>query len=65
MRQRQQRQESLARLLVYILCRRPDEFGLVLDATGRLPVRELLWALAQEEGWGYVHDGRTWKRSST
>ena len=54
MRQRQQRQESLARLLGYILCRRPDEFGLVLDATGKLPVRELLWALAQEEGWGYV-----------
>ena len=25
-----------------------------MDATGRLPVRELLWALAQEEGWGYV-----------
>lgn len=54
MRQRQQRQESLARLLGYILCRRPDEFGLVLDETGRLPVKELLWALAQEEGWGYV-----------
>ena len=54
MRQRQQRQESLARLLSYILCRRPDEFGLVLDETGRLPVKELLWALAQEEGWGYV-----------
>jgi putative RNA 2'-phosphotransferase len=54
MRQRQQRQESLAKLLSYILCRRPDEFGLVLDAAGRLPVKELLWALAQEEGWGYV-----------
>ena len=54
MRQRQQRQESLAKLLSYILSRRPDEFGLVLDETGRLPVKELLWALAQEEGWGYV-----------
>jgi putative RNA 2'-phosphotransferase len=54
MRQRQQRQESLAKLLSYILCRRPDEFGLVLDEAGRLPVKELLWALAQEEGWGYV-----------
>jgi putative RNA 2'-phosphotransferase len=54
MRQRQQRQESLARLLGYILCRRPDEFGLVLDEAGRLPVKELLGALAQEEGWGYV-----------
>jgi putative RNA 2'-phosphotransferase len=54
MRQRQQRQESLARLINYILCRRPDEFGLVLDENGRLPVKELLWALTQEEGWGYV-----------
>ena len=54
MRQRQQRQESLAKLLSYILCRRPDEFGLVLDDAGRLPVKELLWALVQEEGWGYV-----------
>ena len=54
MRQRQQRQESLARLLSYILGRRPDEFGLVLDETGRLPVKELLRALGQEEGWGYV-----------
>ena len=54
MRQRQQRQESLAKLLSYILCRRPDEFGLVLDEAGRLPVKELLWALAQAEGWGYV-----------
>lgn len=54
MRQRQQRQESLARLLSYMLCRRPDEFGLVLDENGRLPVKELLGALAQEEGWGYV-----------
>jgi putative RNA 2'-phosphotransferase len=54
MRQRQQRQESLAKLLSYILCRRPDEFGLVLDENGSLPVKELLWALGQEEAWGYV-----------
>jgi len=54
MRQRQQRQEALAKLLSYILSRRPDEFGLVLDEAGRLPVKELLRALAQEEGWGYV-----------
>jgi putative RNA 2'-phosphotransferase len=54
MRQRQQRQESLAKLLIYILTRRPDEFGLLLDEAGRVPVKELLWALAQEEGWGHV-----------
>ncbi len=54
MRQPQQRRDSLAKLLDYILCRRPDEFGLVLDRQGRLSVKELLRALAQEEGWGYV-----------
>lgn len=54
MRQRQQRQEALAKLLSYILTRRPDEFGLVLDEAGKVPVKELLWALAQEEGWGHV-----------
>jgi putative RNA 2'-phosphotransferase len=54
MRQRQQRQDSLAKLLSYLLTRRPDEFGLVLDEAGRVPVKELLWALAQEEGWGHV-----------
>lgn len=54
MRQPQQRRESLAKLLEYILCRRPDEFGLVLDREGRLAVKDLLRALAQEEGWGYV-----------
>ncbi|AEB09017.1 RNA 2'-phosphotransferase [Desulfobacca acetoxidans] len=54
MRQRQQRQESLARLLRYILCHHPDEFGLVLDKSGRLAVKELLRALGQEEGWRFV-----------
>ncbi len=54
MRQPQQRRESLAKLLDYILCRRPDEFGLVLDSQGRLAIKELLRALAQEEGWAYV-----------
>ncbi|MGQ9920265.1 MAG: RNA 2'-phosphotransferase [Desulfobacca sp.] len=54
MRQAQQRQESLAKLLDYILSRRPDEFGLVLDSQGRLAIKELLRALAQEEGWSYV-----------
>jgi len=54
MRQTQQRREALAKLLEYILGRRPDEFGLVLDTQGRLPIKELLRALSQEEGWGYV-----------
>jgi putative RNA 2'-phosphotransferase len=57
MRQLQQRREALAKLVEYILCRRPDEFGLVLDPQGRLAVKELLRALGQEEGWGYVRRG--------
>lgn len=54
MRQAQQRREALAKLLDYLLCRCPDEFGLVLDRQGRLSLKELLRALAQEEGWSYV-----------
>jgi putative RNA 2'-phosphotransferase len=53
MRHRQQ-QESLARFLTYILCRRPDEFGLVLDDQGWLPIKELLRTLAEEKDWGFV-----------
>jgi putative RNA 2'-phosphotransferase len=46
--------ENLARMLGYLLCHRPDEFGLVLDADGFLPVKQLLRALTQEPGWGFV-----------
>lgn len=54
MRQRQQQQESLSRFLTYILCRRPDEFGLVLDDQGWMPIKELLRTLAEEKDWGFV-----------
>jgi putative RNA 2'-phosphotransferase len=46
--------QSLAKLLTYILGRRPDEFGLVTDANGFVKVRDLLKALSEEEGWKYV-----------
>ncbi|MDD3579979.1 MAG: RNA 2'-phosphotransferase [Desulfobacca sp.] len=49
-----QRLESLGRMLTYILSHRPDEFGLVLDAQGWLPIKELLRALSEEPGWGFV-----------
>ncbi|MFZ5572430.1 MAG: RNA 2'-phosphotransferase [Thermodesulfobacteriota bacterium] len=45
---------QLAKLLEYILGRRPDEFGLVLDADGWIPVRDLLQAVAEEEGFRHV-----------
>lgn len=46
--------ESLAKLLTYLLCHRPDEFGLVLDPEGFVPVKQLLAALAGEPGLGHV-----------
>ncbi|MFZ7113520.1 MAG: RNA 2'-phosphotransferase [Desulfatiglandales bacterium] len=46
--------EKLARFLVYILGHRPDEFGLVPDADGFVAFKELLQAIHEEPGWGYV-----------
>jgi putative RNA 2'-phosphotransferase len=46
--------ENLARLLAYALCRQPDEFGVVLDADGFVPIKALLQALMAEPGWGFV-----------
>lgn len=49
--------ENLSRLMVYILGHRPDEFGLVPDSSGFVTYKELLWALHEEPGWGYVRLG--------
>jgi putative RNA 2'-phosphotransferase len=46
--------ESLARMLTYILCHRPDEFCLVLNDDGFIPLKQLLSALAAEPGWSFV-----------
>ena len=40
--------------MVYILGHNPDEFGLVPDAEGFVAFKELLWAVHEEPGWGYV-----------
>lgn len=45
---------DLARTLKYVLGHRPDEFGLVLDETGWVPVKRLLAALAGEPGLAWV-----------
>jgi putative RNA 2'-phosphotransferase len=42
--------EDLAKVLTYVLCHRPDEFGLVLDPEGFVSVKQLLQALASERG---------------
>ena len=46
--------QSLAKLITYILGRRPDEFGLVPDPDGFVKIKDLLKALSEEEGWKYV-----------
>ena len=46
--------EDLSRLLVYVLGRRPYEFGLVPDRNGLVSYKELLQAIHEEPGWGYV-----------
>jgi putative RNA 2'-phosphotransferase len=46
--------KRLAKLLDYILSRRPDEFGLVTDGDGYIKIKELLKALSEEEGLSYV-----------
>ncbi len=40
--------------MLYILGRRPDEFGLVPDPDGFVRIKELLQALQEESGWTYV-----------
>lgn len=46
--------QSLAKLLTYILGKRPGEFGLVTDTNGFVKIKDLLKAITEEEGWKYV-----------
>jgi putative RNA 2'-phosphotransferase len=45
---------NTAKMLAYALGTRPDEFGLVPDPDGYVPVKHLLKALNQEEGWRHL-----------
>jgi putative RNA 2'-phosphotransferase len=47
-------QDKLSKFLVYLLGRRPDEFGLVPDSDGFVRIKELLQALHEEQGWRHV-----------
>ena len=49
--------QELGKLIEYILLYRPDEFGLFLDDDGSLPIKELLWAFHEEEGWKHIRLG--------
>jgi len=53
-RSHQNKLNSLTRMLVYMLGKRPDEFGIVPDSDGFVTFKELLQALHEEEGWHYV-----------
>lgn len=46
--------QRLAKLIDYILARRPDEFGLVPDPDGFIKIKELLKAINEEDGFKYV-----------
>jgi putative RNA 2'-phosphotransferase len=50
--------EDLARMLTYILCHRPDEWGLALAEDGSVSIKQLLQALSGEPGWGHVRAQR-------
>jgi putative RNA 2'-phosphotransferase len=49
--------DSLSRLLTYVLGHSPDEFGLLPDEEGFVPYKDLLQAIHEEPGWGYVRQG--------
>lgn len=53
----QMKTHNLAQFMLYVLGHRPDEFGLLPDEEGFIPYKELLWALHEEPGWGYVRKG--------
>jgi putative RNA 2'-phosphotransferase len=46
--------QVLAKLIAYILERRPDEFGLIIDSQGYIKIKELLKALNEEKGFRHV-----------
>jgi putative RNA 2'-phosphotransferase len=45
---------KLSKLMAYVLGRRPDEFGLVPDASGFIKIKDLLKAVTEEDGWRHV-----------
>lgn len=51
---RQKDPKQLEKLMSYILGRRPDEFGLVLNDQGFVLLKDLLKAISEEPRWGYV-----------
>jgi len=48
--------DALSRVMHYILGTRPDEFGLVPDQAGFIPIKELLKAVHEEPSMAYVRE---------
>ncbi len=46
--------DNLSKLLVYILGRQPDEFGLLPDENGYVKIKDLMKSLGEEPGWRHV-----------
>lgn len=46
--------KRFAKYLSYILGHRPDEFGLVPDDNGYVPIKELLKSINEEKGWRHI-----------
>jgi len=46
--------KTFSKFVAYVLGRQPDAFGLVPDQDGYVKIKDLLKALAEEEGWRYV-----------
>ena len=46
--------QTLSKFIAYILERRPDEFGLVIDSEGYIKIKELLKAINEEKGFRHV-----------
>jgi putative RNA 2'-phosphotransferase len=46
--------KRLAKLITYVLGRRPDEFGLIPDSQGFIKIKSLLKAIHEEPQWGYL-----------
>ena len=56
-RKHQIKLQDISRLMVYILGHKPYEFGLIPDVKGFVSLKELLWAMHEEPGYGYVNQG--------
>ncbi|HDM79336.1 MAG TPA: hypothetical protein ENG51_23170 [Deltaproteobacteria bacterium] len=48
--------KRLLKFLSYVLCHSPDEFGIFLDGDGSISIKELLWAVKEEDGWSYMRE---------